>query len=57
MFKKTMTTIGAGVALAAAGVLASGTAAFAHECFNPNRSAQASGRQLSAVDHSAYGLR
>jgi len=40
MFKKTMTTIGAGIALAAAGVLASGTAAFAHECFNPNRSEQ-----------------
>lgn len=38
MFKRTLTNIGAGVALAAAGVLASGAAAYAHECFNPNRS-------------------
>ena len=38
MFKRTLTNIGAGVALAAAGVLATGAAAYAHECFNPNRS-------------------
>jgi hypothetical protein len=38
MFKRTLTNIGVGVALAAAGVLASGAAAYAHECFNPNRS-------------------
>ncbi|MGW4928716.1 hypothetical protein ACWEOH_06130 [Agromyces sp. NPDC004153] len=40
MFKRTLTNIGAGVALAAAGVLATGAAAYAHECFNPNRSDQ-----------------
>ena len=38
MFKRTLTNIGAGVALAAAGVLATGAAAYAHECFNPSRS-------------------
>jgi len=38
MFKRTLTNIGVGVALAAAGVLATGAAAYAHECFNPNRS-------------------
>ena len=40
MFKRTMTNIGAGIALATAGVLATGAAAYAHECFNPNRSEQ-----------------
>ncbi len=40
MFKRTLTNIAAGVALAAAGVLATGAAAYAHECFNPNRSEQ-----------------
>lgn len=40
MFRRTLTNIGAGVALAAAGVLATGAAAYAHECFNPNRSEQ-----------------
>lgn len=40
MFKRTLTNIGAGVALAAAGVLGTGAAAYAHECFNPNRSEQ-----------------
>lgn len=38
MFSRTMTNIGAGVALAAAAVLGTGAAAYAHECFNPNRS-------------------
>ncbi|WP_173922775.1 hypothetical protein [Agromyces sp. Marseille-P2726] len=38
MFKRTLTNVAAGVALAAAGVLATGAAAYAHECFNPNRS-------------------
>ncbi|MGR0221859.1 hypothetical protein [Agromyces sp. ZXT2-6] len=38
MFRRTMTNIGAGVALAAAAVLGTGAAAYAHECFNPNRS-------------------
>ncbi|MFC9918369.1 hypothetical protein [Agromyces binzhouensis] len=33
-----MTNIGAGVGLAAALTLGSGMAAYAHECFNPNRS-------------------
>ena len=40
MFKRTLTNIGAGVALAAAGVLATGAAAYAHECYNANRSEQ-----------------
>ncbi|MFB9307668.1 hypothetical protein BJY17_002860 [Agromyces hippuratus] len=40
MFKRTLTNIGAGVALAAAVALGTGTAAYAHECFNPNRSEQ-----------------
>lgn len=40
MLKRTLSNIGAGVALAAAGVLATGAAAYAHECFNPNRSEQ-----------------
>jgi hypothetical protein len=40
MFKRTLTNVAAGVALAAAGVLATGAAAYAHECFNPNRSEQ-----------------
>ena len=40
MLKRTMTNIGAGVALAAAAVLGTGAAAYAHECFNPNRSEQ-----------------
>ena len=40
MLKRTMTNITAGVALAAAGVLGTGVAAYAHECFNPNRSEQ-----------------
>lgn len=38
MFRRTMTNFGAGVALAAAAVLGTGAAAYAHECFNPNRS-------------------
>ena len=38
MLKRTLTNIGAGVALAAAAVLGTGAAAYAHECFNPNRS-------------------
>lgn len=38
MISRTMTNIGAGVALAAAAVLGTGAAAYAHECFNPNRS-------------------
>ena len=38
MSKRTLTNITAGVALAAAGVLATGAGAYAHECFNPNRS-------------------
>jgi hypothetical protein len=33
-----MTNIGAGIGLAAAITLGSGMAAYAHECFNPNRS-------------------
>lgn len=40
MFKRTLTNIGAGVALAAVAVLGTGAAAYAHECFNPNRSEQ-----------------
>ena len=40
MFKRTLSNIGAGVALAAAGVLATGAAAYAHECYNANRSEQ-----------------
>jgi hypothetical protein len=40
MISRTMTNIGAGVALAAAAVLGTGAAAYAHECFNPNRSEQ-----------------
>lgn len=38
MSSRTMTNIGAGLGLAAAITLGSGAAAFAHECFNPNRS-------------------
>jgi hypothetical protein len=38
MFSRTMTNIGVGVALAGAAVLGTGAAAYAHECFNPNRS-------------------
>ena len=40
MSKRILTNIGAGVALAAAAVLGTGAAAYAHECFNPNRSEQ-----------------
>ncbi|WP_448808407.1 hypothetical protein [Agromyces bauzanensis] len=40
MFSRTLTNVAAGVALAAAGVLGTGVAAYAHECFNPNRSDQ-----------------
>ncbi|MBM7503256.1 hypothetical protein ACFPER_07220 [Agromyces aurantiacus] len=40
MPRRTLTSIGAGVALAAAGVLASGAAAYAHECYNADRSEQ-----------------
>ncbi|HET8778813.1 MAG TPA: hypothetical protein VFM66_01980 [Agromyces sp.] len=40
MSKRTLTNIGAGVALAAVAVLGTGAAAYAHECFNPNRSEQ-----------------
>ena len=40
MFRRTLTNIGAGIALAAAGVLATGAAAYAHECYNANRSDQ-----------------
>ena len=40
MLSRTLTNITAGVALAAAGVLGTGVAAYAHECFNPNRSEQ-----------------
>ncbi|MEI5584381.1 MULTISPECIES: hypothetical protein [unclassified Agromyces] len=35
-----MTNVGAGIALAAAAALGTGAAAYAHECFNPNRSEQ-----------------
>ena len=38
MSKRTLTNITAGFALAAAGVLATGAAAYAHECYNANRS-------------------
>ncbi len=38
MFSRTLTNIGAGVALAAIGVLGTGAAAYAHECYNANRS-------------------
>ncbi|GAA1808977.1 hypothetical protein [Agromyces neolithicus] len=38
MFKRTMINIGAGAALAAAAVLGTGAAAYAHECYNANRS-------------------
>ena len=40
MFSRTITNVGAGVALAAALALGSGAAAYAHECYNPNRSDQ-----------------
>ena len=40
MFSRMLTNVGAGVALAAAIALGSGAAAYAHECFNPNRSDQ-----------------
>lgn len=40
MISRMMTNIGAGVALAAAAALGTGAAAYAHECFNPNRSGQ-----------------
>jgi len=40
MFSRTLTRIGAGVALAAALALGSGAAAYAHECYNPSRSDQ-----------------
>lgn len=40
MLSRTLTNITAGVALAAAGVLGTGVAAYAHECYNPNRSEQ-----------------
>lgn len=52
MFKRTLTNIAAGVALAAAGVLATGAAAYAHECFNPNRSEQGN----AGADHSEAWL-
>ncbi|GGI44836.1 hypothetical protein BCL57_000660 [Agromyces flavus] len=38
MFSRTLTNIGAGVALAAIGVLGTGAAAYAHECYNASRS-------------------
>ncbi|MCD2443497.1 hypothetical protein LQ757_14545 [Agromyces sp. SYSU K20354] len=38
MFKRTLINIGAGAALAAAAVLGTGAAAYAHECYNANRS-------------------
>jgi hypothetical protein len=40
MFSRAITNVGAGIALAAALALGSGAAAYAHECFNPNRSDQ-----------------
>lgn len=40
MISRMMTNMGAGVALAAAMALGTGAAAYAHECFNPNRSEQ-----------------
>lgn len=40
MLKKTLTYAGAGLGLSAALVLGTGAAAFAHECYNPNRSDQ-----------------
>ncbi|GAA4375829.1 hypothetical protein [Agromyces bauzanensis] len=40
MFSRTMTNIGAGIGLAAAISLGSGMAAYAHDCYVPNRSAQ-----------------
>ena len=40
MISRMMTNVGAGVALAAAAALGTGAAAYAHECFNPNRSEQ-----------------
>ncbi|MGR0320954.1 hypothetical protein [Agromyces sp. ZXT2-3] len=42
MFSKTMTNIGAGIGLAAAITLGSGAAAYAHECYNANRSEKGS---------------
>src|SRR4029453_11424645 len=38
MFSRTLTNVGAGVALAAAMALGTGAAAYAHECYNPSRS-------------------
>ncbi|WP_353816010.1 hypothetical protein [Agromyces sp. SYSU T00266] len=38
MISRTMTNIGAGIGLAAALTLGSGAAAYAHECYNANRS-------------------
>jgi len=38
MISRTMTNIGAGIGLAAALTLGSGMAAYAHECYNANRS-------------------
>ena len=40
MFSRSLINVGAGVALAAVLALGSGAAAYAHECFNPNRSDQ-----------------
>ena len=40
MFSRSLINIGAGVALAAVLALGSGAAAYAHECFIPNRSEQ-----------------
>lgn len=40
MFSRMVTNVSAGVALAAALALGTGAAAYAHECFNPNRSDQ-----------------
>ena len=40
MFSRTLTNVGAGVALAAALALGTSAAAYAHECYNPSRSEQ-----------------
>ncbi|MGR2752140.1 hypothetical protein [Agromyces arachidis] len=49
MFSRTAKSIGAGVGLAAAITLGSGMAAYAHDCYNPNRSQQGN----EGVSHSA----
>ncbi|WP_430648021.1 hypothetical protein [Agromyces sp. GXS1127] len=48
MISRTMTNIGAGIGLAAAITLGSGMAAYAHDCYIPNRSAQGN----AGVSHS-----